>query len=166
MFPAALDEPTVTAACDMAVSALAAVGFDRGVAHTELRLTAAGPRVVEINPRPAGNQITELVRRVTGVDLPMVYTQLALGEQPDLAVADTGVCSAAISFLVPPRAGTVAEIAGAGAVAAASGVVDWAVPPGSARAPGPTSWSPGSVCGTPTTWPEPSRDDAGAGRHR
>ncbi|MEG3632776.1 ATP-grasp domain-containing protein [Micromonospora palythoicola] len=129
MFPAALDAATVTAVRDMAVAALAAVGFDRGVAHTELRLTAAGPRVVEINPRPAGNQITELVRRGTGVDLPMVYTQLALGERPDLTVTDTGVRSAAISFLLPPRAGTVAGIDGAAALAAAPDVVDWAVKP-------------------------------------
>lgn len=129
MFPAALDAATVTAVCDMAAAALAAVGFDRGVAHTELRLTAAGPRVVEINPRPAGNQITELVRRVTGVDLPMVYAQLALGEQPDLTVSETGVRSAAISFLLPPRAGTVAGIDGSAALAAAPDVVDWAVRP-------------------------------------
>ena len=80
-YRAALDAATVTAVCDTGLAALAAVGFDRGVAHTELRLTAAGPRVVEINPRPAGNQITELVRRATGVDLPMVYAQLALGIQ-------------------------------------------------------------------------------------
>ncbi|MEU8328595.1 ATP-grasp domain-containing protein [Micromonospora sp. NPDC048839] len=133
MFPAALDAATVTAVCDMAVAALAAVGLDRGVAHTELRLTAAGPRVVEINPRPAGNQITELVRRVTGVDLPMVYTQLALGEQPDLTVTDTGVRSAAISFLLPPCAGSVAGIDGTAAVATAPGVVDWAVKPAGHR---------------------------------
>ncbi|MFV2103481.1 ATP-grasp domain-containing protein [Micromonospora sp. LOL_024] len=133
MFPAALDAATVTAVCDMAVAALRAVGFDRGVAHTELRLTAAGPRVVEINPRPAGNQITELVRRVTGVDLPMAYAQLALGEQPDIAVADTGVRSAAISFLLPPRAGTVARIDGSAALAAAPDVVDWAVKPADHR---------------------------------
>lgn len=133
MFPAALDAATVTAVCDMAVAALAAVGLERGVAHTELRLTVAGPRVVEINPRPAGNQITELVRRVTGVDLPMVYTQLALGERPDITVADTGVRSAAISFMLPPRAGTVAEIDGVAAVAAAPGVVDWAVKPAGHR---------------------------------
>ncbi|MFB9852751.1 ATP-grasp domain-containing protein [Micromonospora andamanensis] len=129
MFPAALDAATVTAVSDMAVAALAAVGFDRGVAHTELRLTAAGPRVVEVNPRPAGNQITELVRRATGVDLPMVYAQLALGEQPDIAVTDTGVRSAAISFLLPPRAGTVARIDGTATLATAEDVVDWAVKP-------------------------------------
>ncbi|WBB50441.1 ATP-grasp domain-containing protein [Verrucosispora sp. WMMA2044] len=133
MFPAALDAATVAAVCDMAVAALAAVGFDRGVAHTELRLTAAGPRVVEINPRPAGNQITELVRRGTGVDLPMVYTQLALGEQPDVTVVDTGVRSAAISFLLPPRAGIVAGIDGDATLAGAPDVVDWAVKPAGHR---------------------------------
>lgn len=99
------------------------------MAHTELRLTAAGPRVVEINPRPAGNQITELVRRTTGVDLPMVYARLAVGEQPEVTVADTGVRSAAIAFLLPSRAGTVAGIDGVTALAAAPDVVDWAVKP-------------------------------------
>ncbi|MEV4727264.1 ATP-grasp domain-containing protein [Micromonospora humida] len=133
MFPAALDAATAGAVGDMAVAALAAVGFDRGVAHTELRLTAAGPRVVEINPRPAGNQITELVRRATGVDLPMVYARLAVGEQPQVTVADTGVRSAAIAFLLPPRAGTVAGIDGVTALAAAPDVVDWAVKPAGHR---------------------------------
>ena len=107
MFPAALDAADAE---KTAVAALEAVGLDRGVAHTELRLTAAGPKVVEVNPRPAGNQITELVRRVTGIDLPMVYAQLAIGETPDLTRTDTGVGSAAIAFVLPPRAGTVDAI--------------------------------------------------------
>ncbi|GLY99006.1 ATP-grasp domain-containing protein [Actinoplanes sp. NBRC 103695] len=107
MFPADLDG---AAAEKTAVAALEAVGFDQGVAHTELRLTDDGPKVVEVNPRPAGNQITELVRRVTGIDLPMVYAQLALGETPDLSRADTGVGSAAVAFVLPPRAGTVESI--------------------------------------------------------
>jgi argininosuccinate lyase len=131
MFPAALDPAVADAAVETTAAALAAVGLDHGVAHTELRLTAAGPRVVEINPRPAGNQITELVRRVTGIDLPMIHAQLALGERPDLEPVDTGVRSAAISFLLPPGAGTVAEITGTGPLRADPWVVDWAVrPPG------------------------------------
>jgi argininosuccinate lyase len=134
MFPASLDAAVARAAAELAVGALAAVGFDRGVAHTEMRLTDEGPRIVEINPRPAGNQITELVRRVTGVDLPMVHTQLALGEQPDLAVYDTGVRSAAISFVVPPRVGTVDRIDGTEAMVSAPDVVDWAVKPAGHRA--------------------------------
>ncbi|MEU1885884.1 ATP-grasp domain-containing protein [Micromonospora rifamycinica] len=129
MFPAALDPPTADAVREMAVAALAAVGFDRGVAHTELRLTPAGPRVVEINPRPAGNRITELVRRTTAVDLPMVYAQLAVGEEPDITVADTGVRSAAVAFLLPPRAGTLAAVEGVTTLAAAPDVVEWAVKP-------------------------------------
>ncbi|MFG1606816.1 ATP-grasp domain-containing protein [Actinoplanes sp. NPDC049265] len=95
---------------EVAVAALDAVGLDHGVAHTELRLTADGPKVVEINPRPAGNEITELIRRVTGIDLPMVYAQLALGETPDLSRRDTGVGSAAVAFVLPTRAGTIQEI--------------------------------------------------------
>ncbi|WP_434742674.1 ATP-grasp domain-containing protein [Micromonospora sp. SH-82] len=124
LFPADLPPEVGRAAADTAVAALAAVGLDHGVAHTELRLTAAGPRVVEINPRPAGNQITELIRRVTGIDIPMAYAQLALGEQPDLTPTDTGVRSAAIAFLLPPRAGTVAEITGVDRVTADPRVVD------------------------------------------
>ncbi|GGM11168.1 MULTISPECIES: ATP-grasp domain-containing protein [Micromonospora] len=133
LFPADLPAETSRAAAETAVAALAAVGLDRGVAHTELRLTPAGPRVIEINPRPAGNQITELVRRVTGIDLPMVYAQLALGERPDLTPTDTGVRSAAISFLLPPRAGTVAGITGTDRLTDDPRVVDHSVKPAGHR---------------------------------
>ncbi|MFF2349890.1 ATP-grasp domain-containing protein [Kitasatospora sp. NPDC058115] len=101
MFPAALDRAEAEAAAGTAVAALAALGLDQVVAHTEIKLTATGPRVVEVNPRPAGNRITELVRRVTGVDLAAAAVDLALGRRPDLTVRPTGVTSAAIAFLVP-----------------------------------------------------------------
>lgn len=133
MFPADLPDDLTRETGRMAVAALAAVGLDNGVAHTELRLTPDGPRVVEVNPRPAGNQITELVRRVTGVDLPMAYARLALGERPDLTTVDTGVRSAAIRFLLPPKAGTLAGIDGTGVLAADPHVVDWSVRPAGYR---------------------------------
>ncbi|MFC5945357.1 ATP-grasp domain-containing protein [Micromonospora harpali] len=133
MFPADLPATDARAVADAAVAALAAVGLTHGVAHTELRLTPAGPRVVEVNPRPAGNQITELVRRVTGIDLPMAYARLALGERPDTTPVDTGVRSAAIVFLLPPRAGTVDAITGTDVPAADLSVVDWAVKPAGHR---------------------------------
>ncbi|MFB7473116.1 ATP-grasp domain-containing protein [Kitasatospora sp. NPDC056184] len=101
MFPAALDPAEAAAAVRTALDALAALGLDQVVAHTEIKLTPAGPRVVEVNPRPAGNRITELVRRVTGVDLAAAAVDVALGRRPDLAVHPTGVASAAIAFLVP-----------------------------------------------------------------
>ncbi|WP_329486987.1 ATP-grasp domain-containing protein [Kitasatospora sp. NBC_01246] len=101
MFPAVLSAEDTAAAAGTAVAALAALGLDRVVAHTEIKLTPTGPRVVEVNPRPAGNRITELVRRVTGVDLAAACVDLALGRRPDLTVHRTGVSSAAIAFLVP-----------------------------------------------------------------
>ncbi|TDD38267.1 ATP-grasp domain-containing protein [Saccharopolyspora elongata] len=127
MFPAALDAATEEAVAETAVAAVEALGLDNVVGHTEVKLTPQGPRVVEVNPRPAGNQITELIRRVTGIDLAAVYAQIALGEKPDLHRVDTGAASAAISFLLPPREGTIAEIGGVAELAADPAVVDWVV---------------------------------------
>ncbi|MFD1150876.1 ATP-grasp domain-containing protein [Saccharothrix hoggarensis] len=139
MFPAALSDADRAAAVDTAVAAIEALGLDDTVAHTEVKLTADGPRLIEVNPRPAGNQITELVRRVTGIDLPSVFTQLAAGQRPDLRARETGVRSAAISFLLPPRAGVVAGIDGVEELSANPEVVDWALKPAGHRAGEPTS---------------------------
>ncbi|MFD7984802.1 ATP-grasp domain-containing protein [Kitasatospora indigofera] len=116
MFPAALGRSDYRAAADTAVRAVRALGLDQVVAHTEIMLTPAGPRVVEVNPRPAGNRITELVRRVTGTDLAAACVDVALGRQPDLTAAPTGAASAAIAFLLPERDGRLARIDGADTV--------------------------------------------------
>jgi len=139
MFPADLDAADRAAAVDTAVAAVEALGLDNAVAHTEVKLTADGPRLIEVNPRPAGNQITELVRRVTGIDLPAVFAQLAAGQQPNLTPTNTGVRSAAISFLLPPHSGLLAGIEGADGLGEEPGVVDWAVKPAGHRAGEPTS---------------------------
>nr|WBO81048.1 ATP-grasp domain-containing protein [Streptomyces sp. SBE_14.2] len=124
MFPADLAPADTEAVRHTAVAALTALGLTDGVvAHTEIRLTADGPRVVEVNPRPAGNRITELVRHVTGVDLAAARVDLALGDTPDLRGADTGLRSAAIGFLVPDRTGTLETLAADG-LADADGVLE------------------------------------------
>ncbi|MFI9329768.1 ATP-grasp domain-containing protein [Kitasatospora sp. NPDC052868] len=124
MFPAALDPADAGAAVATAVAALAALGLDQVVAHTEIKLTPAGPRVVEVNPRPAGNRITELVRRVTGVDLAAACVDVALGRRPDLTVHRTGVASAAIAFLLPERTGLLEGFDGEPAVRRDEAVVE------------------------------------------
>ncbi|MBC3984144.1 ATP-grasp domain-containing protein [Streptomyces sp. AC536] len=124
MFPAALDAEATTAAASTAQDALAALGLDHVVAHTEIKLTAHGPRVVEVNPRPAGNRITELVRHVTGIDLAAAFVDVALGNTPDLAARDTGLESAAIGFLVPETAGVLEAIEGADGLAERPGVLE------------------------------------------
>lgn len=122
MFPAALDEAAARAAAGTAVAALRALGLDEVVAHTEIKLTADGPRVVEVNPRPAGNRITELVRHVTGIDLPTAAVDVALGRRPDLTRRETGVGSAAIGFLLPDRDGELAGFDGTETARTAPGV--------------------------------------------
>jgi biotin carboxylase len=113
MFPARLDPPLADAVCTFVWRALQAVGHDHGVTHTEVKITSDGPRLVEINPRPPGNYIVELVQRVTGIDLLAVHTHLALDLPLDLTRQETGVASAAIAFLVPPHGGLVTTLRGA-----------------------------------------------------
>ncbi|MFD8232345.1 ATP-grasp domain-containing protein [Streptomyces sp. NPDC059696] len=124
MFPAALSAADMEAAERTALAALEALGLTDGVvAHTEIKLTSDGPRVVEVNPRPAGNRITELVRHVTGVDLAAAFVDVSLGRAPDLRRSDTGLRSAAIGFLVPDTSGTLASLGG-GDLRDAAGVLE------------------------------------------
>ncbi|MCL3994426.1 ATP-grasp domain-containing protein [Streptomyces lavenduligriseus] len=133
MFPAALSPADTEAAERTALDALKALGLDTVVAHTEIKLTPGGPRVVEVNPRPAGNRITELIRHVTGIDLAAAGVAVALGRAPDLRRADTGLRSAAIAFLVPDGDGVLEAVDGAEEVRAAAGVLEVRLPePGTA----------------------------------
>jgi argininosuccinate lyase len=103
-------------------AALAALGYDYGIAHTELILTETGPRIIEVNPRPAGDCILDLLKAATGTDLYDVAADLALGLPVDLDALDalepTG--AAAIRFL-GAEPGLVRRIDG---VAQASGLLD------------------------------------------
>jgi biotin carboxylase len=112
MFPARLDPSQEDAIQTLVVRALRAVGLDHGISHTEVKLTPQGPRIVEINPRPGGNYIAELIERVTGIDFLATQIDLALGRPPVLARRDTGVASAAVKFLVPGHGGRVLAMDG------------------------------------------------------
>ncbi|MFF8291469.1 ATP-grasp domain-containing protein [Streptomyces sp. NPDC016309] len=124
MFPAALSPADSEAAERTALHALKALGLDAVVAHTEIKLTPDGPRVVEVNPRPAGNRITELIRHVTGIDLAAAAVDVALGRRPDLRRRATGLRSAAIGFLVPDREGVLDGVDGADEVRRAPGLLE------------------------------------------
>jgi biotin carboxylase len=127
MFPAALEPGAGSPVHDLVRDALEAVGFDHGISHTEVKLTPQGPRIVEINPRLGGNYIAELVERVTGIDLLAAQIDLALGRRPDLTRRSTGVASAAIKFLVPPRGGKVATMHGRETLHADEHVARWSI---------------------------------------
>ena len=61
-------------------AALDAVGFDWGAAHTEVMLTADGPRIIEINPRLVGAKIARLVGFGLGRSLHAELIALHAGE--------------------------------------------------------------------------------------
>lgn len=125
MFPAGIESALEREAADTAVAAIKGLGLDHVVCHTEIKLTPEGPTVVEVNPRPAGNRITELVRHVTGVDLAAACVDVALGRTPDLAPRSTGVRSAAIAFLLPQATGVLTGIEGADSVREQPGVLEF-----------------------------------------
>ena len=66
---------------DLAGEALRAVGFVAGAAHTEIKLTAEGPRVIEINGRIGGG-VPEMLRLAGGVDVMRATMRAALGLAP------------------------------------------------------------------------------------
>jgi biotin carboxylase len=112
-----------------AQAAIEALGLGFGPAHTEIRVEARGPVVIEVNPRLAGGRIPTLVRLATGLDLVGATVDAVIGE--DRPLPEPGPGHASIRFLVPPHAGRVRRTAGVAAAAAVPGVVDVAI---SARA--------------------------------
>lgn len=91
--------------------AVRALGLRNGVAHTELKLDSHGtPKIIEVGARPPGDHIMTLVTEATGIDEARAYLQTALGIRPDLTRSRDE--AAAIRFLVPPHAGTLAHVTG------------------------------------------------------
>jgi S-sulfo-L-cysteine synthase (3-phospho-L-serine-dependent) len=102
-FPADLPGATRCAIEQTTIDALAAVDYDFGPAHTELRLTAAGPVIVEINPRLAGGMIPEVIREATGIDLIEAVLDASADRPVLLDARRSGV--GAIRFVTAPRPG-------------------------------------------------------------
>ncbi|MFD3327304.1 acetyl-CoA carboxylase biotin carboxylase subunit family protein [Streptomyces sp. NPDC058701] len=77
----------------------AAVGITRGWTHSEWRLTAGGPALVEVNARSGGDFISYLGLLATGWNAGLAAASLALGKQPEQGAARHG--AAAVRFLYP-----------------------------------------------------------------
>lgn len=126
IFPAALADLTTLPVIDLVADALAATGIRHGPTHTEVRLTPAGPAVVEINARLAGGMIPELIRLTTGADLVAEQLRAASGRSPRRPRAPCG--SAGVQMLTAGRAGVVRAVRGVAAARAVPGVVEVSAP--------------------------------------
>jgi biotin carboxylase len=76
--PSTLPERWRREVLEVTGAALRALGVAAGVTHVEVKLTPAGPRVIEVNGR-LGGYVADLVRRARRVDLVRLALAAALG---------------------------------------------------------------------------------------
>lgn len=110
-FPSLMPENLREECYNITKQALQAIDYNFGIAHIELKLTVDGPKIIEINGRPAGDRIADLISISTGIDIVKELILLAIGEYEDVEVKYTK--GATIRFLTPSRKGTVKGIKGA-----------------------------------------------------
>lgn len=119
-FPAALAPAAEQAIQRTVQRTLAALGLGWGPVHVELRLTRAGPAIIEVNPRLAGGYIPELVRLASGIDMITETIRLVAGGVAQLRPAHERYAS--IRFILSGQAGTLADVGGLDAARQVPGV--------------------------------------------
>ncbi|MEV0173225.1 ATP-grasp domain-containing protein [Streptomyces sp. NPDC050803] len=88
--------------------AVEALGITLGVLHIEMTLTSRGPRITDISAHLADDLIPLLVKRATGVNLPRIAADLAVGRLPNLA--PTRQRAAAVHFAYPEVSGRLQHV--------------------------------------------------------
>jgi len=121
--PARLEPDREIAIVEYVTKFLDAMGLRDGTAHTELKLSSAGPRVIESHDRVGGDRIMDLVESVYGVDLERYAVGWPFGLVPALPDRPAPRCAAATRFLSAPP-GKVVGIEGVDDARAHEGVID------------------------------------------
>ncbi|MGA5817180.1 ATP-grasp domain-containing protein [Kitasatospora sp. NPDC094028] len=87
-WPAPIDDAERAAALTLTTRVIEALGVRTGITHTELKLTAEGPRLIELNGRLGGYQswLTELAG---GLDPMELAGRIALGQRVEVGHAPT-----------------------------------------------------------------------------
>ena len=86
-----------------------ALGFADGMTHTELKLTPAGPKIIEVNGRLGGDLIPYLGLRASGIDPGLAAAAVACGREPEVA-AQRALVGAVRFFYVEHEDTTIGEI--------------------------------------------------------
>jgi len=85
-----------------------AVGVKNAITHTELRLTATGPKIVEINARLGGDMIPFVGWTASGINPGQVAVEVACGQTATVLHSWGDV--AAIRFFYPPHDANVVSL--------------------------------------------------------
>ena len=94
---------------DFAITVLQALEFTDGAFHVELKYTADGPRLIEVNARIGGGPISYFHRHVWGVDLVEQYLLTRLGVPIRPRKASQPLTCLLTSDLPSPRTGIVSH---------------------------------------------------------
>ena len=86
-----------------------ALGIERGLTHSEVRLTSRGPKLIEVNGRVGGDLIGLVGREATGIDIGEVAATVATGGRP-IAHPTRRRC-VGIRFCYPPADCRVVSVA-------------------------------------------------------
>jgi biotin carboxylase len=109
LHPAPLDADERARIVAAATTCLAALGVDRGLMHTEVIVDNDGAaHVVETHLRGGGDNILDLVRLATGLDLPELYVRDVL-EGLDNIPAPINLGFASSQFAFPVELGVISE---------------------------------------------------------
>lgn len=81
--PAVLPDSQRHAVIRVAMAACHALNLTWGACHTEVKLTQEGPMIVEVNARPAGDRVLDLIQLALGVNVYELLGRQALGEDPE-----------------------------------------------------------------------------------
>ena len=123
VIPADLDDATCSEVQTLVARFLDAVELRDGPAHTEMKLTSRGPRIVESHNRLGGDEIGRMVLEACGVD--MVASSLAWAFGKAGAVPATPIPRKAVAIrFFTPAPGRVQRIHGVDEVRANPAVVD------------------------------------------
>ncbi|MDR1449232.1 MAG: ATP-grasp domain-containing protein [Propionibacteriaceae bacterium] len=111
VFPTSVLPDRKQAMIELASLALAAVGLVDGPAHVELKWTRDGPRIIEVNGRPGGDNISsDLMPAASGVNVFRAAILNALGLPPELEAKTAAGC--AVGFICAERAGILKSLDG------------------------------------------------------
>lgn len=95
-----LSDPTIT---NLLRDTHQALRFRDGCTHTEIMLTPAGPKIIEVNGRLGGDLIPYLGMLATGIDPGVVAASTACGLPVDLTPMSTRVAGVRFFYVERPR---------------------------------------------------------------
>ncbi len=107
--PSGLTEETQDEIRKLVNEAIVSLGLDNCASHAEVKITDAGPKMVELGARLGGDYITShLVPLSTGVNIEAATIQIAMGKTPELEHKFKK--ASAIQYLDLPKGKTIKKI--------------------------------------------------------